>query len=922
MDNREKGKGMKEDKGNDKKKVLEIYRGDEYRTKIERNFEEKDIFEEVFNRADEILCEIIEEEKQFCKEQKEQRGFSGGFQGMGNNIIVFCADRGQGKTSAMLSFAKELKNPSKKKEKLAEERKTIAKQLENYFYVLDPVDPSILDGKESLIRVVISRLFYNLSQLVEKEKFEKTNDFRRDKDKILRLFQQCYDNIDYLQNKNNKMEYQDDLEYLAQLGDSSKLKENLYELIDTFLDMVKPREEKKEHFLVIPVDDADLSVSSVFHICEDIRKFLSIPNVIVLIAANFEQLNWAILQNYLLQYEVMTKLQKNITMEKECQRMATKYLEKMFPSGHRLELPKIEYMMLKRSYSLTVSYIIDDKDVFESISIGCIDLQEQLLKLIYMKTGVVVLKEEGQLAPFLPRTLRELTHFIKLFYNMKDVDLGIAYQKVNILKETENELKINTELKKLRENLQLLKQYFFYYWCLKKLTLSEQKEIVELEDLEQDNLKETIKTKLKHSGEVQVAIKLYYTIFINEWFAEALEDKKQLEKIKEFVVDVLETPECLESKQIPKKENISGTEVQGYLVDNFELDYEKVKVHFKGGKADKKGLDLLEHCCSFEFKNGYRGTKELISKDGDWNEGISKIQFRILKPVISLITGELVENKEVSQILVKEEGTLKDIKLEELSQGITIKDQLSEYIKYVKDVISVHDLWNQINSEIEIKFYEFKHKKRSLQWKQMCYEIYNTLDSILNNQLKYLHIDSLVGKIIKDNLFLISKAEKLFLCNNNNLNKYIKAYEKAFDGWISKIQEVLASLESREQITRDEWANIISPLKKMHADNFTQELIVTLTPEIESIVIGEEGILREKQVRDEIQNIENGIVGLLEKSEKEKEKSEQEEEKPAQEIKYLEQRNDIIKDVRSKLVDIRKSTPVIEKTLSLNNQKE
>ena len=45
-----------------------------------------------------------------------------------------------------------------------------------------------------------------------------------------------------------------------------------------------------KHYLVIPIDDLDMNIKNGYEQLEQIRKYLMIPKVIVLISANYDQL--------------------------------------------------------------------------------------------------------------------------------------------------------------------------------------------------------------------------------------------------------------------------------------------------------------------------------------------------------------------------------------------------------------------------------------------------------------------------------------------------------------------------------------------------------------------------------------------------------------------------------------------------------
>lgn len=59
------------------------------------------------------------------------------------------------------------------------------------------------------------------------------------------------------------------------------------------------KERKASRFLVIPIDDVDISTADIYRCCEEIRNYLALPNVIILMAADHTQLMHVMYQRYL-----------------------------------------------------------------------------------------------------------------------------------------------------------------------------------------------------------------------------------------------------------------------------------------------------------------------------------------------------------------------------------------------------------------------------------------------------------------------------------------------------------------------------------------------------------------------------------------------------------------------------------------------
>ena len=111
-------------------------------------------------------------------------------------------------------------------------------------------------------------------------------------------------------------------------GNSAQLRRNLTKLIDKYLKWIAPEKESRAECLVIQIDDADLATQKIFEICEDIRNYLALPNVVILMGMDFVQFTYAIYQRYLHNYKELHDLQRGISVEEKCYDMAARYLEK------------------------------------------------------------------------------------------------------------------------------------------------------------------------------------------------------------------------------------------------------------------------------------------------------------------------------------------------------------------------------------------------------------------------------------------------------------------------------------------------------------------------------------------------------------------------------------------------------------------
>jgi DNA polymerase III delta prime subunit len=287
---------------------LEIDLNEEYKIKIEEPNElGKSYFNEIYEKAGRAASEILKK-SEISKKLKPNDPFIKQEQEY-NNIIAFCGERGTGKSSAMITFAKSLVNiedanyeSNKKKPFYDEDLYKIQ------FESLSVIDPTIFEEKENIFEVVLAQLFSSF----EKELNKNNKHEIEDKRKVLELFQKVYDNLKTVQ-KNGEKYNGEALETLSKLSCGANLRSTFSELVSSYLSFIK------KDCLIIPVDDFDLNVNAVSDMAEQLRKYLMIPNVIILMAADMKQLSDAIEQsirkdfNILIKSKAMSESPKSIT---------------------------------------------------------------------------------------------------------------------------------------------------------------------------------------------------------------------------------------------------------------------------------------------------------------------------------------------------------------------------------------------------------------------------------------------------------------------------------------------------------------------------------------------------------------------------------------------------------------------------------
>lgn len=113
------------------------------------------------------------------------------------------------------------------------------------------------------------------------------------------------------------------------------------------------------------------------------------------------------------------------------------------------------------------------------------EYQTRLLRMIYDKTRIILLKPSHHRHDFIPSTMRMLTHFLAVLCPLPDLDEHVTFDQLYLWNEEDNpeELQLEGVLEERRKclhNLLSLEQYFRHSWCHLNLSAKEQIEMSKL----------------------------------------------------------------------------------------------------------------------------------------------------------------------------------------------------------------------------------------------------------------------------------------------------------------------------------------------------------------------------------------------------------------------------------------------------------
>ncbi len=243
-----------------------------------------------------------------------------------SNILSILGGRGSGKTSALLSIKKIIRDFHVINERDEPKLFTEYRKLFKSIYVLEkPIDPSVVIDSDNILRLVLSLLFDNYIERNSKQ-------LKENYQAMIEQFIQLNKTI----NRLTKPELENDsLEDLLSSKEIFNLKASIRRLIADFLSSMS--ENRTYKHLMIMIDDVDLNTKSCFEMLEQLRKYLSQDNVIIILSGNYDDFERAIRNEYCSSYSSQYTSQENLKeLRNQIVNNAEHYLIKVLPKLYRI----------------------------------------------------------------------------------------------------------------------------------------------------------------------------------------------------------------------------------------------------------------------------------------------------------------------------------------------------------------------------------------------------------------------------------------------------------------------------------------------------------------------------------------------------------------------------------------------------------
>ncbi|MGL5657480.1 MAG: hypothetical protein ACRDDK_00205 [Cetobacterium sp.] len=595
------------------KALLKFTKNETYNIKIENISDmNKSVFTEVYINAYKILNELLKQSSRSTSTSTST-----------NNIIAFLGERGSGKTSCMESFGNSLEDVlnyqifNLETSDLKEQLEEYTKLMENARKMkkINIIEPTFFSKDINILGLVVSNMFKEFNQEICKNS---NCDYEKRK-KLLKKFHEIFKSMRYMES--DEVSRNSEIEELLQLSTAISFKEELKDLIDEYLDFFKGSK------LIISIDDIDLNTEFAYEMVEEIRKYLSINNVIILMALKLDQLKTVIIKNYIKENNALVKInEKYSNIIDDIENRAEKYLLKLIPVERRLYLKDFD------EYDFEFEILIDDVKIdYETKT-----FQDIILDYIYKKTGVIFLPARIGINNIIPKNFRELVGFISM--------LG----KLN--KITSTDIKIKNYLK--------FKEYFYNYYIKQKIYKEKDLKIVqELLRADWKNKNKIIKREMTDgSAGGYVEGSIFSTIENIEGISVKDETRFSLKTIYSFFL------------QETYKKYLNGNKKEYLLLlgknysDNDKFSLINIKREILKKKKVSKLLSLF-----------------FIEEEAEMQGSEQKVKFSLFAPYYNIL---------IKDELYKKFSDIIEVESEEVELNITFRnmDLLQEFYSFLNDI--------------------------------------------------------------------------------------------------------------------------------------------------------------------------------------------------------------------------------------------
>lgn len=240
------------------------------------------------------------------------------------NIIALLGSRGSGKTSILYTLGNLIFDINSSNIKELEKYKDT---LSNTYVLKKLIDPSMINGENNILKIILSLLF---NDYINRKNVEESWDYQATIEQFIKVNQI----MNYI--TRGKKEFES-LENLLDSQNVFKLRDEIKELITRFLSTLSI----KKKYLLILIDDIDLNATACYEMLEQLRKYMDLDNVVIILSGNLGDFNSTLLNEYCKQLHYFVSSQDDRFRAEGLQRiqkLAYNYLIKIVPTPYRIDI--------------------------------------------------------------------------------------------------------------------------------------------------------------------------------------------------------------------------------------------------------------------------------------------------------------------------------------------------------------------------------------------------------------------------------------------------------------------------------------------------------------------------------------------------------------------------------------------------------
>lgn len=441
----------------DNKVPLRFYRGDENGVVIEKGKYDTSIFRNQYAQALKLINELASRKDEDHDTSRP-------------NIIAFCGNRGEGKTSCMMTVQEIAEHADAEMIKIltGEDLSIDFKKIE----FLKMIEPAFFDKEHNILELVIGQLFQNFKECERIKKQEGRNSETKQRE-VLGLFNKVKKCATLLETGQTNL--YDSIEELDELAASMTLRDCMDRLLKAYL-------KYSDHdILAIVIDDMDYNWHEAYDMTKLMSKYLNSKKCFIMVSVSIKQLVEVTKTSFVndLQHQDDSISFDNIS---------AKYINKLIPLHYRVEMPRILDLCNRQLEIARYDAPENEEPLkFESV-------KQAVVQLIFEKTRYLYYNSVLNVSLIVPDDLRSLRHLLGLLLSMEDYD-----------KDSDDEKVKNRNL----ENKRIFQSYLYNTWS-QQLRKEDQAFVQKLTYNDQSTVNKMVVQYLKKKVDKEIAETSYY----------------------------------------------------------------------------------------------------------------------------------------------------------------------------------------------------------------------------------------------------------------------------------------------------------------------------------------------------------------------------------------------------------------------------